>query len=286
MPSCIYNSLSRDTAAVADALNVMMQKEQIFYKSHRNYLDPSFPGDTKITESDRMEIVEWCYSIIDKCQLSRETVAIAMEMVDRFASKESNSDMLLYNHTLFQLLAMAALYSSIKTNERIAFSSDFFAIMSRGEYSVDEIEAMELIMLNGLSWRIVAPTSIQMAHHILSLLLPHVIIEESTWGFILDEVRYQTECAVKHIYFTTQRPSTVAIAAIFNTLEQVNKQDRWDMFDALLLVMNEDFASPDQILAAKNRLQYHVKCNDSIEDTVLSKTSRELPALSLTTGQI
>ena len=90
-------------------------------------------------------------------------------------------------------------------------SSAFFADMSRGDYSKDDIEDMELNVLQSLSWRINGPTSIQIAHSILSLVLPcHTNLRESTWGFILDEVRYQTEHAVRDYYLCIQRPSTIA----------------------------------------------------------------------------
>lgn len=89
-------------------------------------------------------------------------------------------------------------------------SSAFFADMSNGDYSINDIEDMELSILHSLSWRINGPTSIQIAHSILSLVLSHhTNLRESTWGFILDEVRYQTEHAVRDYYSCIQRPSTV-----------------------------------------------------------------------------
>jgi len=63
-------------------------------------------------------------------------------------------------------------------------SSAFFADMSKGDYSIYDIEDMEFNILQSLSWRIYAPTSIQIAHGILSLALPHhTHLKESTWGF-------------------------------------------------------------------------------------------------------
>ena len=151
-----------------------------------------------------------------------------------------------------------------------------------------EIEGMELSILEGLSWRICAPTSIQMAHHILSVILPHVNLQDSTWEFILDEVRFQTEYAVRDYYFTMQRPSTVALAAIFNTLDQVDQQDRQATLRALLFVMNREFASPELLKSSKSRLQSLVRTNDTIveveEDTVVSDVSTEVTACSLKRG--
>ena len=85
-------------------------------------------------------------------------------------------------------------------------SSTFFADMSRGDYSIHDMEDMELSILHSLSWRINGPTSIQIAHSILSLVLPHhTNLRESTWAFILDEVRYQTEHSVRDYYLSIQR---------------------------------------------------------------------------------
>ena len=149
-------------------------------------------------------------------------------------------------------------------------SSAFFADMSRGDYSVDDIENMELDILHSLSWRIYAPTSIQIAHGILSLVLPHHIhLKESTWGFILDEVRYQTEHSVRDYYLCIQRPSTIAMAALLNTLNQLNKKVRKAILHTLFSVVKkqQQFDSLDIILIATNRLSeahYNFEENKSI----------------------
>ena len=141
--------------------------------------------------------------------------------------------------------------------------SDFFAAMSKGEYTTSDIETMEFTILNTLSWRIYAPTSIQMAHSILSLIVPHVsnILSEenNTWGFILDEVQYQTECAVRDYTLCTQRPSTVVMAALFNTINMVSARDeRKVLLHALLLVMNQgNFASLELIMGTRHRLRQY-----------------------------
>ena len=228
-----------------------------------------------ITESDRLKIVDWCYIIVDQCKFDRETIAMTMELVDRFLSKPSIiAQDALHDREQFQLVVITALYIAIKVNEKAAFSSESFATLSQGVYSVDDIEGMELSILKGLSWRICAPTSIQMAHHILCVLLPHVNLQDSTWEFILDEVRFQTEYAVRDYYFTIQRPSTVALAAIVKTLDQVDQQDRQAILHALLFVINEEFDSPQDLIAKRNRLLFPVEGNDCVaeEGRVLSDT--------------
>ena len=82
MPS-VNDSLSHDSASVAEALSVMIEKEQTIYKSC-DYLSSSSSSvddgcnseQVLITQSDRQLICDWCYSIVDACQFDRETVAL------------------------------------------------------------------------------------------------------------------------------------------------------------------------------------------------------------------
>jgi hypothetical protein len=175
------------------------------------------------------------------------------------------------------------LYIAIKTNEKVSFGSSYFATMSRGAYSAEQIEDMELNILHGLSWRINAPTSIQMVHYILSLILPHLNgVQESTWEFMLTEVHYQTEHAVRDYYCCLQRPSTIGLAAIFNTVDQVEKQDRQAILHALLSVWKEEgFDSPEGLLAARNRLLSLTSRDSTAEEDSMSDSSKEVEAMKL-----
>jgi hypothetical protein len=242
----------------------MIKKELTTYScyDYDGYLNPSDPN--MITASDRKKLVDWCYGIVDHCKLSRETVASAMEMTDRFLGMPSTSadaarvsDEALVDPSKFQLLTIAALYTSIKINEMVAISSDLFAEMCSHVYTVEEIEDMERTLLIGLSWRCHAPTAHQVGMSILSLPLPYVDIPEVTWGFLIDEVNYLTELAVRDYYFSTQRASTVALAAIFNVINDVSTKERKDMLGSFLSVMMEcfDFDHPNQIAAARSRLK-------------------------------
>ena len=280
MQQPVDSLLSSDRDAAAESLSAMMQKEQTVYKS-RDYLRPSLADeDTIITADDRLKIVVWCYDVVDKCEFDRGVVALTMEMVDRFLSIPSSiAREALHDHKEYQLVAIAALYLAIKTNESVCLDSRFFATMSHGLYSVAEIEEMELNMLHGLSWHIYAPTTIKVAHDILSSMLPREDMqeEESTSAFVLNifnNVQYQAELAVTDYYFALQRPSTIAAAAIFNSVDQLflKRQDRLALRHALLSVMlKHKFASIELILAAKRRLECLVD-GAANEDTVVSKS--------------
>jgi len=258
-------NLSRNTEAVADSLAAMIKRELTTKYScydYDGYLNPS--DRNMITAGDRKKLVDWCYGIVDHCNFSRETVASAMEMVDRFLGMPSTSvhtarvsDEALVDPSKFQLLTIAALYTSIKINEKVAISSDLFAEMCSHVYTVEEIEDMERILLIGLSWRCHAPTAHQVGMLIFSLLLPYVDIPEVTWGFLIDEMKYLTELAVRDYYFSTQRVSTIALAAVFNVINDTSSKERKELLGSFLSVTMEcfDFDHPNQIAAARSRLK-------------------------------
>lgn len=200
-------------------------------------------------------MVDWCFSFVDTLSFQRETVAIAMGLLDRFLSLPSAASAALCDHREFQLLAIGALYIAIKTNERVAVHGNFFASLSRGGYSVEDIEDAEMLLLTGLSWRLNGPTSLQVASHILSLAYEQVIVAEDTWCFLLDEVKYQTELAVRDYTLAIQRRSTIALAAIFNAIERLRRDDRLDLFIAISSIVNQfSFANASALCATRCRL--------------------------------
>ena len=197
--------LSYDATAIANApeiLSSILQKELVTLANSCNeYLDPTDPS--MVTAADRMVLVDWCYNIVDNCQCPRDTVAMAMAMVDAFLSMPSStadaaraSDEALHSQNKFQLLTIAALYCSIKTKNDAVIPSDLFAhSICDGLYTKEEIETMERTLLSGSSsWRFApAVTAYEVGRTILSVLLSYTSLPETTWGFLLDEVQYQTE---------------------------------------------------------------------------------------------
>ncbi|KAL3822653.1 hypothetical protein ACHAXA_001806 [Cyclostephanos tholiformis] len=190
----------------------------------------------KITADDRSKIVDWCYCIIEMCQLDRESVTIAMNIVDRFMSnpcrRPSNGIFthfshkeILYDRIKYQLLAVSALYIAIKVNEQVTFSSEKLAVMSRGIYSKENIEAMERTILECLSWRVCAPTALQVGSVILELMIIKVqevdvsIMDVRRWESIRDKLALQTEIAVRDYQLAVQQPSTVAFMALLNAIK-------------------------------------------------------------------
>ena len=72
----IYEYELQHTAEAADMLSDIMQKECKTPSNCDYLLQSSSSSDGEVKCSHRMKMVDWCYWVIDKCQLNRETVAL------------------------------------------------------------------------------------------------------------------------------------------------------------------------------------------------------------------
>ncbi len=75
-------------------------------------------------------------------------------------------------------------------------------------------------------------------------------------NYILDEVRFQCEYAIQDHHFSGLRLSTTAVAAIFNSLDVVERTMCRTILKNLLVVMKyEEFAPQEELFDAKVRLK-------------------------------
>ena len=255
-----------------DALHAMM--EQDITHTCRDYLndgdciseDEVLTSDDHVSESsqkltveDRAQIVDWCYSLIDLCQLARSNVVMAMSIADRFMSNPNgllvsqftpysfSPQEIMYDRTMFQLLAVSALYTTIKINEQVIFSAENFADATQGVYTAEEIEAMERTILECLAWKVSAPTALEVGCTVLELMTPQVQdvidVNNDLMGSIIDDFAFQTECAVRDYHLvTTERTSTIAIMALLNAIkynENTSKAAQQRFLNALSNVLDE-----------------------------------------------
>jgi hypothetical protein len=144
---------------------------------------------------------------------------------------------------MFQLLAVSALYIAIKINEQVIFSVEQCAEASRGMYTVEDIKAMERAILECLSWKVSAPTALEVGYTMLELIVQDVSeLNNELMGSIVDDFAFQTESAVRDYHLATQRPSTIAIKALINAIkhnEQMSKTVRQHYLNALLNVLEQ-----------------------------------------------
>lgn len=214
---------------VSDRLAIMRKQEDSAYRcsdyvtSFRNSGTGQTPNQQQqfmpVDEDCRVKMCEWCYQVIDFCKLRRETVSISMSFLDRYASASRSA---VLDRRKYQLAAMTSLYVAIKIFEPplpISVLSD----LSRGVYSEEEISKMEVEILFALNWRVAGPTVLSFIYHMIALLPPSVSKNESSVSKLIDFSQFQAELAVGDCFFMTQRASSVALAAVMNSMGVIDE---------------------------------------------------------------
>jgi hypothetical protein len=111
----------------------------------------------------------------------------------------------------------------------LVVSSGDLAALSQGIYSKERIEDMERTILDCLSWRVNAPTAIQVGHIVIDLMITFIqeanasVVDVRRWDSIREELAYQTEIAIRDYQLALERPSKVAYMAIVNAIRDGRK---------------------------------------------------------------
>ena len=130
-----------------------------------------FQRTNVVDESSRNAMVKWLCQISDALSLNRDTVGLAMSLLDRFLSTNTESaKQALADKYKFQLASITTYYIAVKVNEPVALGLDMLVKLCRGFYVQSAIMEMEQNILFSLEWRISAPTPLDFMRHILELL--------------------------------------------------------------------------------------------------------------------
>lgn len=148
--------------------------------------------------------------------LSREVVAISLDLFDRFLATRNN----ICSGNTALLVSLTTLHISIKIHDTKKVKITTLANLSRGQFGVGHIEQMEWEVLAALGWRLHPPTQFSFVFHILQLF--PLDANSSLRRDIHELSRYLTELAVCDSYFIGINSSTVAFAAILNVLDQIS----------------------------------------------------------------
>jgi hypothetical protein len=178
----------------------------------------------EVLKSNRKKMAQWCMTLMDACQLSRETVSIAMSYFDRFMATEQGAECIDDSAT-FQLSAMTSLYSAIKIHEEKAISPEVLCNISRGFYSKKDMEEMEWRMLNALQWRVNVPTPLAFVREYLNM-IPNKVVNQETKDHLLELAKVQTEMSVADYSFVTVKASSIGFAALANAMDVLGLEFR------------------------------------------------------------
>jgi Cyclin, N-terminal domain len=245
-PSTEYHFIPDDIFATesqrraSDHLQVLLHQERTRYPVCFDYLaasealernrDAEVDSTTwqTVNEQWRHKLCEWCYEVVDHFDFDREVVSYALHYLDRTVAHHFMMSLPPMGKREFQLVATTSLYLAIKLHAEIGNDSqprrklkiDAFVELSRGFFSVEAIEVMELKMLSILDWKLNPPTSLRFITYFLRLLprhhaLPFLPSPASVATSIFDVARYLCELSVCASAFTfSSHNSTVAYASI------------------------------------------------------------------------
>ena len=195
-----------------------MRRREHDYRVH-NYIESPLPANTKgqklVDIQSRRQMCEWSYQIIDHCGFDKETVSIAMNLLDRFLA---SSPWALTDMSAFQLASISALYTTIKIHEAQAIAVESMVVLSRDVYTEQQIEGMERLMLEATKWLLNPPTATAFGWR-LAKIFSTMDPVRFPFDALLDRINRQLEAAVKHFLLCTMSQSLLAIGALMNALE-------------------------------------------------------------------
>lgn len=207
-----------------------------------------------LNSSWREKICHWSFNVIDHFDLSREVVAVSMNLFDRYLATRGNR----CNGSTALLASLTTLHIAIKVHEVRKIKLTTLANLSRGQFGPKHIEEMEWQVLTSLHWHIHPPTSMSFLSHLL-LLLPEKVSDASKEE-IYAMSRYITELSVCDSSFVDMNPSAVAYSAILNSFEDkryrrlITPAIREQFFRAIAthVGLNQD---DDHVLLARPKLK-------------------------------
>jgi Cyclin, N-terminal domain/Cyclin, C-terminal domain len=211
-----------------------LQKQEKAYSCLDYCLLHADKTPSRTLQSDRKLMLKWSYNVIDYFNLNRETATIAMNYSDRFLQTDKGPEFL--NDTeMYQLLCIVSLYLAIKVHESSSLTPKVFVNIGHGNYTVEQIEKMERLLLSTIDWRVNPPTSLCFVRLFLDLMCHDLDLNTRASAYVL--ARTQTERAVGDYKMLTVPPSQIAYASVVNALEALG----YNECDHLFQLFSEDF---------------------------------------------
>lgn len=187
-------------------------------------------------------------AVVDHFELPRSVVGTCLNYLDRYleiyfkatATPETGP---VITKREFQISTMTCLYVAIKLTCEMKVPMEYMVQLSRGTVTAEDLKAREMNLLPRLSWLLNPPTAFDFLNHYVQLLMPNTNRSSSSSSerlstssacskddhpmtstnprltAIKDSAVFMVELSVLDYYFVGHRPSTVAIAALINALE-------------------------------------------------------------------
>jgi len=199
-----------------ETITAMKKQEKSSYRTENGlYNNRSNKKTQQIMNSEnRRLMVAWCKKLANFCNFHHHTLAIAINILDRFVAKEPQ--IITSGSSSFQLATMAALYTSVKIHEDVVLDTTTMSKLSKGVFSSQEIEKMESRILMTLDWRVNTPTAMSFAEMYLQILVSPRKQQQIKIAKKL--IQCQLEYAMEDCQFLGMDASEIAFTATYNAV--------------------------------------------------------------------
>jgi len=208
----------------------LTREEKPEYKIHLTLPDPYQDEAYRWTHGWRDVMAGWIFETVDHHDIPRVVAVVALNYFDRYMSSAYRTlgDTELTRKQHFKLVCVGAIYLANKSHGayRKMFFPQYFKRVSRGQFSVTEIEEMELKLLDKLRATLNPPLPIYFAFAYVRAILNIIPSGQQALPFrFLEDMSYElsflTElCAVSSNPFITQLfpASVIAYACVRESL--------------------------------------------------------------------
>lgn len=205
-------SLEEDNLA---SIQAMLQRETQAYS-----IPDYFQDSELVAPRHRRKMAEWCLYLADFIGFSQESVEMAMNCLDRFATTAAGP-LILGDTMLFERATLTALYVAIKCNEEELLSPEDVEYICRGKHLQEEITSMEKIMLMELEWNINPPSAMRYVHSFLGIIPMNAEKTELVTKVASSQIKF----AIRDYEISRKGPFIIAHAAILNALALVDADE-------------------------------------------------------------
>lgn len=209
------NTIARSRNAV-ELINAMRSHEEATARCI-DYITP------EVNATCRGLMINWCFTVVDALDLSRETVGIAVSILDRYLSSGKGKSFEAVKCTKsFQRSVVTTLFMAIKIHESVVLGIKFLIKICQGVYNETDIIATELIILKALEWRVYCASISPMEYvrHYVDL-LPEEYNDVAVTDHILKNAARLVDIATSDIHFSTCRASSIGMACLAGALDDM-----------------------------------------------------------------
>jgi len=192
-----------------ETITAMKKQEKSSYRTENGLYNNKKTQQILNSENRRL-MVAWCKKLAIFCNFHHHTLAIAINILDRFVAKEPQ---IISSSQEFQLATMAALYTSVKIHEDVVLDTTTMSKLSKGVFSSQEIEKMESRILMTLDWRVNTPTAMSFAEMYLQIL-----VSPQQTKIAKKLIQCQLEYAMEDCQFLGMDASEIAFTATYNAV--------------------------------------------------------------------